>query len=211
MRKILISFFCVIILSLNLVSTLAAAQDKSSPEELNQYSRLQGGGSGTEWELMDTITETVQIDAGERFYIYLDNETDQLKAMAPIDLPDECDQAINRVPEWLKDNLTYKFRQLSPGNRVTFANLILNSPDNLYIDEIAFCIAHSSVESLEHQYFFPDLLTHNAQLVYLNDVYLDYVDIVEKTDYTTISYKNKTGVSHEVPRDIYYWYWYTPV
>ncbi len=193
----------VIILGLNLTSAITIAQENNSPGSLSQPSRTQTANS--DWELMETITKTVQIDAGEKYYIYFDNETLELKSMVPVELPDECDQAIDLVPVWLKDNLTYKFRQLSASHRVTYANLIINSLDTRYIDEIAFCIAHSAVEALENQYFFPELLTDNAKFVYQNDQHLSYVDIVEKSDYTTISYKNKTGVSHEVPRDIYYW------
>jgi len=109
------------------------------------------------------------------------------------------------VPQWLKENLTYKLRQLPDSYRSIYANLIINSPDPKYIDEIAFCIAHTSVESLQHQYMFPEIFTDNAMLIYENDEYLNYVDIVEGVDYTTVSYKNATNVSLELPRDIYYW------
>jgi hypothetical protein len=160
----------------------------------------------TSFDYYESITTTVQIDAGERFYVYFDNGSLELKAMPPVELATECTQALTLAPAWLRDNLTYKFRQLNSNQQKTFANLIINSPDSRYIDEIAFCIAHSSVEALQNQYMFPQLFTNNAKYIYQNDQYLDYVEIVEKTDYTTLSYKNQTNVSFELPRDIYYWY-----
>ena len=95
------------------------------------------------WAILENYTTTIQIDAGKRFYIYFDNNDKQLKTMPIDDLPSEFYSALAKVPEWLKDNLTYKFRQLSPTKRITYANLIINSPDPKYIDEIAFCIAHN--------------------------------------------------------------------
>lgn len=154
----------------------------------------------------DIITTSVQIDPGDDFYIYFDPENLELEAKPPYDLPVECDQALTIVPEWLRSNLSYKFRQLSSDFRTTYANLILNSPDDRYIDEIAFCIAHSAVENLEDDYFFPELLTHNAQLIYDNDQYLNYVEVVERENYTTVIYKDKYNVSLELPKDLYYWF-----
>jgi len=145
-----------------------------------------------------TITTTVQIDAGDNFYIQFDPEGATLVVKPPFDLPEECDQALEAVPEWLKENLTYKYRQLSQEMRVTYANLIMDSPDERYIDEIAFCIAHSAVDNLQDDYMFPQIFTHNAQLIYDADQYLDYVRIVEKGNYTTVVYKDKNGVEVEL-------------
>ncbi len=158
------------------------------------------------WIFIKNFTTTVQIDAGEKYFLYFDNKNLEMRVMPDINLPTECVQALSMVPSWLKDNLTYKFRQLSPSKQVTYANLIINSPDPKYIDEIAFCIAHSSVESLEHQYMFPQLLTDNAKYTYQNDQYISYANIIEKPDYTTIRYYDADNVTHELPRDIYYWY-----
>jgi hypothetical protein len=163
-------------------------------------------GDEPESDLFASITQTVQIDPGEMFYIYFDPGDDELSTRPPEDLPPECDQALALAPEWLRDNLSYKFRQLSSEFQTTYANLILNSPDDKYIDEIAFVIAHTAVENLQDDYFFPELITHNAQLIYENDQYLHYVEVVEKGDFTTTIYKDKNNLSYELPRDIYYWY-----
>jgi hypothetical protein len=167
---------------------------------------IQSGSRASSWGIVDTITTTVQIDAGEKYYIYFDNTTGELKNMEMPSLADECQQALALVPEWIRSNLTFKLRQLSNDDQKTYANLIINAHDSKYIDEIGFVVAHSSLDALQHTYYFPQLITDNAKYIYQNEQYLPYVDIVEKTDYTTLSYKNKTNTSHELPRDIYYWY-----
>jgi hypothetical protein len=156
--------------------------------------------------LFKTITTTVQIDAGESFYIYYDPDGQTLYAEPPPSLPPECIQALSMVPDWLKVNLSYKFRMLSSDYQTIYANLIINSPDPKYTDEIAFVVAHSAVDNLQDEYFFPELITHNAQLIYANDQFLNYVQIVEKPDYTTVVYKDKNNLSVELSRELYYFY-----
>ncbi|UCG68256.1 MAG: hypothetical protein JSV09_10585, partial [Thermoplasmata archaeon] len=159
-----------------------------------------------ESDLFRTLSTTVQIDPGEMFYIYFDPEDNEIAARPPEDLPDECDLALEMVPDWLKGNLSYKFRRLSSDFQTIYANLIINSPEERFIDEIAFVIAHTAVENLQDDYFFPELITHNAQLIYDADQYLKYVQIVERGDYTTVIYKDKDNISVELEKDIYYWF-----
>jgi hypothetical protein len=174
------------------------------------FGMVMGEGSPQTTESEDnlfmSLTTTVAIDAGENFYLYFDPDNRELVTESPYDLPPECDLALEMVPEWMRFNLSYKFRQLSSDYRTTFANLIINSPDEKYIDEIGFVIAHSAVDNLQDDYFFPELITHNAQLIYENDQYLNYVEIVEKDDYTTVVYKDKDNNSMELEREIYYFY-----
>ncbi len=208
MNKKLFSWLSVMIICLAILANLAAVagQDPSSDPGPTSDDQARSGDPEPEWGIIESYTTTVQIDAGEKYYVYLDNENLELIAMPTAEIPTECQQAIGKVPAWMRDNLTYKFRQLPQSDQIKFANLIINAPDPKYVDEIAFSIAHTSVESLRHQYTLPQIFTDNAKYIYQNDQYLPYADIVEKTDYTTISYKNKTNVSRELPRDIYYWY-----
>lgn len=149
---------------------------------------------------------TAMIRPGEDLSVVFDPEAGTLRSSPPQPLPPPVRQAIDQVPEWLKINLTNKFYELSPNMRGEFANLILNTPDERCLDEVAFCVAHMPVENLENQYFFPELLYENAEMVYANDEFLDYVEILEKDDYTTVVYKNYDNVSVELPRDYYYFY-----
>jgi hypothetical protein len=101
--------------------------------------------------------------------------------------------------------LTYR----SDYHQDRYADLILNA--NLkYKDEIAFSIAHMPYENLKamsnNQ---SQLLVDNAQLIYEIDQHLDYVEVIEKSDYTTTRYRfGEPGsvVERELPRDIYYWF-----
>jgi hypothetical protein len=172
------------------------------------FGMVAGEGPQTESQndIYKSITKTVQIDAGEMFYIYFDPETRELVARPPPELPPECELALTMVPEWLRVNLSYKFRQLSSDFQTIFADLIINSPEERYIDEIGFVIAHTAVDTLQDEYFFPELITHNAELVYGNSQFLNYVEIIEKSDYTTVIYKDKNNQSVELPRELYYFY-----
>ncbi|UCE38290.1 MAG: FG-GAP repeat protein [Thermoplasmata archaeon] len=90
-----------------------------------------------------------------------------------------------------------------------YADLILNSAA-IYKDEIGFAMAHMPAENLksmgQNQ---SQLLVDNAELIYEIDQYLDYVEVIEKDDYTTTRYKfGEPGniIQRELPRDIYYWF-----
>ena len=121
-------------------------------------------------------------------------------------LPVICREAVNSVPGWLKNDLTHKFRELPSGDAEDLAGLIVNSPEERYTDEIGFTIAHSTVSSLTDDDFFPELLTQNAALIYERDVDLDYVEIVELNDHTTLEMVIEGGEKVLLPRDLYYWY-----
>jgi hypothetical protein len=90
-----------------------------------------------------------------------------------------------------------------------YADLILDSQSK-YKDEIAFAIAHTPTENLKalstNQ---SQIFVDNAELIYEIDQHLDYVQVIEKGDYTTTRYKfGEPGstIDRELPRDIYYWY-----
>jgi hypothetical protein len=90
-----------------------------------------------------------------------------------------------------------------------YADLILGAQSK-YKDEIAFAIAHTPTENLKvlstNQ---SQVFVDNAELIYEIDQHLDYVQVIEKGDYTTTRYKfGEPGntIDRELPRDIYYWY-----
>lgn len=95
-----------------------------------------------------------------------------------------------------------------------YADLILEN-EFKFVDEIAFAIAHTSATVLLRGDVFPELFVENAKLLYLNDKYIDYADIVDYGDFasrnyhSTVKYNfNTSGLIETmyVPRDIYYWY-----
>lgn len=97
-----------------------------------------------------------------------------------------------------------------------YLNLICDV-ENKYVDEIAFCIAHTSPDVLADEDVYPEVFVKNAELIYEIDNYIQYADIVYRGSNTTGDYwstveynyyNNTTGMieKHELPRDIYYWY-----
>ena len=139
----------------------------------------------------------------------------------PVDftIAGECYAAIDRAPNWLKNELILKFRLLNKyGRDDDFAELILNCEEK-YTDEVAFVIAHSSIQALTNSRFAKDIevIVRNAEFIYNIDDSLKYVDLVEYGDfesgdyYTTTKYMVRTGVDGpqewvEAPKEIYYWY-----
>ena len=161
------------------------------------------------WDELTGYTSTVQVDPGDDFGFRFDplSEIDQM--LDPIEepfLPPSCHEALDLVPEWMRINLTHRFRTLPREEQATFAQLIIDAENESYIDEIAFTISHLNVETLRNDNFFPELISHNARLIYQNAQYLRYVEILEKEEHTTLRYKNEENISTELPRDIYYWY-----
>ncbi len=128
----------------------------------------------------------------------------------------EAEQAIQKVPNWMKADLKNVLESLEPDFQIIWANLV-NQAQDPYIDEIAFAVAHSSKVYLESEYANPQLFIDNANFIYSIDTDLNYVQIMNygtsTTDpnyYSTTKYKriNTAGAMEEfeVPRDIYYWY-----
>ncbi len=127
----------------------------------------------------------------------------------------EVQTAIEKAPRWMKNDLINVFALLEIAYQDKWARAILDAEDP-FVDEIAFCIAHLSPQYLTSLYASVELLELNAKLIYENDKYLNYVDVIDygtsQTDpnyYTTTKYrkaKYTDTTEVEVPRDIYYWY-----
>jgi hypothetical protein len=139
-----------------------------------------------------------------------------------IELPEICENALNIVPNWLKFDLRQKFERFTGGNRnEIYAQMILDAAqeDIRYVDEVAFCIANLSSQTLLDGRFLAtrEFLGENAEWIYRVDDSLKYVDIVEHGDYgsgdyyTTTKYLVRNGEDGpdewvELPMDYYYWY-----
>lgn len=152
---------------------------------------------------------------GEAVYIRVDASSDSVRAVDMRDsLPDNCYDAINISPKWLRDDLYQSFRHLPSDRASELADVILSVPDE-QIDEVAFCAAHMSPQSLTDDRFDPELLSVNSQWIYRVADSLQYVQLVDYGDdddwFTTASYRVVSAdltdtTSLEIPRDIYYWY-----
>ena len=152
---------------------------------------------------------------GDAVYIRVDTRAGDVEAIDLRDsLPEECINAINISPRWLKLDLYQSFLHLPEDRAQELADVILGAPDE-EIDEIAFCVAHMSPQSLTDDRFDPELLRINADWIYRLADSLQYVELREYGSgddwYTTTAYPVVSGDLTdtsvlEIPRDIYYWF-----
>jgi len=170
------------------------------------------------WTLVDSIHFNSYLQPGDHLGVSFDNTINQIELCSNfIDLLiPEAIAAIEKAPNWLKPELVNTFIELDEDTQLIWAEVINDAVDP-YIDEIAFSIANMSAEYLSSPYCYPEIFTDNALYLYIADVTLNYVEIVDygtsTTDnnyYSTTSYwkidENGEQVQVEVPREIYYMY-----
>lgn len=166
----------------------------------------EASGITTEEKLFLEISKELQVHPGKYTYFSFNTDTFEIEFNKIPDLTEKGMEAVGKVPGWMRANLTYKLTRLRESDQNRFADLILNSPDERYVDEIGFVIAHSSVKTLTDDDFYPSLLTENARLIYENDQHLDYVQVVDKDDHTTLHYHDSDNQTHVLDPEIYYWF-----
>ena len=130
-------------------------------------------------------------------------------------LTELASQAVGMAPTWLQQDLALSLRQLDDTLQDDLAQLIVDGDDPYLYDEVAFAIAHLSPEVLERSDFYPDLIQQNAEGIYARDADLAYVELVEVGEpgvgdwHTTTRYQVAVGETietHELDRELYYWY-----
>jgi len=170
------------------------------------------------WTLLDSINFNSFIQPGNYVGISFDNTTNEIEFCSNFYelLCPEAFAALDKAPQWVRPALENIFLQLEPDIQLNWAEVINNATDP-YIDEIAYSIAHTSAEYLSSPYCFPEIFIENAVYLYVADIYLNYVEVVDYgnsvTDdnyYSTTLYwkinENGNQVQVEVPKDIYYMY-----
>ena len=163
-----------------------------------------------QWEYKDSLCIHLNIPPNGRTIFSIDTLADQIEIIEmPDTLPTLVQEAISHAPPWLMDDLIDNFRRLSEAYQTIYANLILNAP-SLWIDEIAYQVAHISPEILEDSFFTPQLITVNTKFLYKNDTLLDYVAIIDYgSDSSTTRYRvieNHNIIEYELPSKYYYMY-----
>lgn len=202
--------FVIITIIISLIIPNVTGSDQES--EMNADYENQNPNSRTRaLTEIGTISKNLTIAPGENFYAYLDykNQTVvELEITDPTEnLPQQAKDALDAVPSWLHDDLEYTFTTLTTSEATTYANYILNAEDPEYVDEIAFCIAYSHQGLLSWMISngHDGLFAENAKYIYnVSNRGLNYVQIVEKSDYTTLSYNSSFSGTQELDRDIYY-------
>ncbi len=169
------------------------------------------------WELTDSMRVDLYLRAGTDHGLKYRNSDNSVITVSQLgELEDISIQAIEKAPNWLAAPLRNVFSLMSSMNQQRWAQIIVDAEDP-YIDEIAFCVAHTSIVYLESEYSYPELFVENAELIYSTDEDLSYVDVVDygtsTTDdnyYSTTQYLKADPEGDtwtiEVPRDVYYWY-----
>ena len=76
-------------------------------------------------------------------------------------LIDRSKVAIYKAPEWMRAELSSVLASLDPDKQFIWADLICTTVDP-YVDEVAFCVAHSSVQYLNSDFASPQLFLENA-------------------------------------------------
>ncbi|MCD6410979.1 MAG: hypothetical protein J7L20_00925 [Thermoplasmata archaeon] len=161
-------------------------------------------------EILSEISLEIEIPPGDYFYVHFNSSTLRLEKgnLSPLskDLPIDAKIALTRVPRWLRLDLIRQLKEVRNPN--DYANLLMKVNEK-YLDEIAFCIAHSPLGKVPS----PEIILDNVKTLYLSDDLLSYADIldykVNGERFSTISYKvlkDGKNLKVEIPPSIYYWF-----
>ncbi len=197
-----------------------------APMSFKEKKQLTSSLLGNSFNVLSTLKDKNLLFPAEYFALKINANTNDIHYYKiDFKLDSKCEQAINIAPKWLRNDLLVKFRQLrnvNIGYDAIYANLILDAAkENIkYVDEVAFLVAHTSIETLRRNSFingdYKQLLA-DVKHIYNTADSLKYVRIKEYGDYstgdyyTTTEYKykkspNATAEWGEIPFDIYYWY-----
>lgn len=161
-------------------------------------------------KIISRISKEIEIPAGSDYFIKFskNNLTLEGKNIPALSsgLSEKIIDAIAKSPKWIQQRLAIQFQAINDEN---YADLILNA-NIKYVDEIAFCIACSSIGNVPSI----DIIKDNVLTLYENDRWINYADIVDYDDgfgnyYSTIKYRvieNETVKEFEYPPEIYYWF-----
>ncbi|MDP8205838.1 MAG: T9SS type A sorting domain-containing protein [Candidatus Electryonea clarkiae] len=172
------------------------------------------------WILLESVSSSVSVPAEGHYALRLDLQAGSIEELrADSILSDNCWEAIERAPEWMRNDLIDNLIEYGFWDflQEEAADVILNAEEP-YVDEVAYTVAHLSPQLIITGDMAWDLglIADNAEDVYASDEYLDYVQIndygtVEDGDYwSTAEYSVVTPegdtTSIEIDRDIYYMY-----
>jgi len=161
--------------------------------------------------LLTKLSEQIELPAGSDYYVKYNSTTSTLESQertpASEGLSEAVVTAIAKAPSWIQRPLIHQFHALE--HPKDYAELLLNVSKQ-YVDEIAFSIAASPLGSAPS----PQLLKENAEVLYKNDEYLEYAEILDcqnssRDFFSTVRYQVlEDGIEkqYEFPQEIYYWY-----
>ena len=161
-------------------------------------------------KIIGAVAREIDIPAGSDYYIKFDSANLTLDGenitSYSSGLSEKIKDAIAKSPRWIQRELTRQFHAIDGEE---YADLILDMSKK-YVDEIAYTIASSPIGTVPSV----DILRDNVKILYENDKWIKYADILDYNDdqgnyYSTIRYKvieNEIVKQFEYPPDIYYGY-----
>lgn len=166
-------------------------------------------------QLLEETTDKCILKPGESIVFEVENEQIRTNSSVLDALPEAIESAIARVPEWLRYDLRFKFRQITNATHRNNMVALLDGTPKQYLDEVAFQLTYLPYEVLKDSRFVNtwDWLRKNVELIYTHADSLKYVRLVEHGDtangdwYTTTEYKIRrsgTYVWQEIDRYYYY-------
>jgi hypothetical protein len=173
------------------------------------------------WSVVDSIPLkyflNTSVSGGYFVDVYFDRNDETLHTFCsdPATITETAKNAIQKAPKWIRPALLLKFKSIPSNKQNLWGNLILDTSDP-YVDEVAFSIATLSPAYLMSMLANPDVIVANAIDIYVNDISINYADVVDygtSNDddyYSTVRYwkMDETGnlTQVEMPKMIYYWY-----
>jgi hypothetical protein len=161
-----------------------------------------------EGKIIGAVTREIDIPAGSDYFIKFSSDNLTLEEQNIVSystgLSEKIKDAIAKSPRWIQRELTRQFHAIDGEE---YADMILEMGKK-YVDEIAFIIARSSLGKPPSV----DIIIDNVLVLYENDKWLNYADIVDYDDtqgnyYSTVRYKvieNDIVKQLEYPPEIYY-------
>jgi hypothetical protein len=125
-------------------------------------------------------------------------------------------QALELSPAWIQPDLELALSRMDETVQDDLASLLVDLDEPWLIDEVAFSIAHTSIEVLAHSDFYPELLVDNARWIYEVEPSLRYVELVDVGEpgvdadfHTTTRYAfDVDGVTEQLELDPESYYWH---
>lgn len=195
----------------NLIPAKSIDSVKSTSSR-GSYDKFEQQGS-MEGIIIDSTHVSSFIPADTSYSLKYNSTSKLLENLPPfLNITDTAKIAINKSPDWMGNDLFDIFRRIDTNLQNAFAQEII-SADSLYRDEVAFQIAHLSLQTLGMMS--PGLPLENAKAMYTIEPDLQYVEFVEHDNspdgwYTTTKYRVVDSIGDtvwtEIPRNVYYWW-----
>jgi len=172
-------------------------------------------------EILDSLDVRVVLKAGQALRVDIDPAAGTIEAILPDDeLSTTCASAVAASPQWIREKLALQLPYFEE-RADSIAGQILAAADDL-VDEVAFVAANLSPEAVLDDRFDCNLITENAQWIYIVADSLQYIELVEDSTpdniMTTARYRcvdlsvdPPDTVWMEIPHEIYYWWIVHPV